>query len=101
MLVLALHRYYERTCTNCGYKWVLTRKEAQFMARPNIRGLRGGGPQRYYIDNAVSTFDQDVGQQDALAEQFKRCARCGMTNYHQRPVTRRHPADPQAGRPDG
>jgi ribosomal protein L37E len=99
VLVLAFHRNYERTCANCGYKWVLTRKEAQFMPRPHTGGLRAPGGPQYYADDAVNVFEHDVDQQDELAEQFKRCARCGMTSYQQRPVTRRHPADPQAARP--
>ena len=90
MLLLALHRHYERTCTNCGYKWVLTRKEAQFMPRPDTRGLRRAG------GRDMRTFEEDVDQQDNLAEQFKRCARCGMTSYRQRRITRKHPAGPQA-----
>jgi ribosomal protein L37E len=90
MLLLALHRQYERTCANCGYKWVLTRKQAQFMPHPDTRGLRRAGAWR------VRTFEGDLDQQDDLAEQFKRCARCGMTSYRQRPVTRKHPAGPSA-----
>ena len=37
MLLLALHRQYERTCANRGYKWVLTR----------LPGWPGGAGQRW------------------------------------------------------
>lgn len=96
MLILALHRRYQRTCGDCGYRWELTRRQAQLMVHPHAQRLRGGGAHNYYSEGALESFEADVDQQDELVEQFKRCARCGSTSYRQRPVTRRHPADAPA-----
>lgn len=97
MLTLALHRRYQRSCTDCGYAWVVTRGEAQYRARPHVaRGLRGlpaGGVQGYYRAAGLGDLGHDVEQQVELAQQFTRCARCGSTSFHQRPVTQRRPAD--------
>jgi ribosomal protein L37E len=103
MLTLALHRRYQRTCTACGYAWVVTRGEAQYRARPhvarNLRGLPASGMQPYYRDAAIGGVRQDVEQQVELAQQFTRCARCGSTSFSQRPVTRRRPPDTAPGSP--
>lgn len=100
MLTLALHRRYQRTCTDCGYSWVVTRREAQYRPRPhaarNMRGVRGlpaGTMQGHYQDAALANMEQDIEQQVELAQQFTRCARCESTSFSQRPVTRARPAD--------
>lgn len=98
MLTLALHGRYQRTCSDCGYTWVLTRREAQYRARPhvarNLRGLPAGGVQGYYRAAGLGNLGQDVEQQAELAQQFTRCAQCGSTSFRQRPVTRSRPPDP-------
>jgi hypothetical protein len=50
--------------------------------------------QGMYIDTAMQTNEADEEAQVELAEQFRRCAKCGTDSFSERPITKRHPADP-------
>ena len=109
MLVIALHRRYQRTCKSCGAHWILKRSQAQFAAKPPGRRLQPGAIQGPYIggfdvgalnsaniDSSFSAADSFVEGRAEIADQFKACPKCGSDLYTQRPVTKRHPADPDA-----
>lgn len=89
MLIVALHRAYERTCRSCGYTWTVTRRQAQLHVTRSRSASRPGGPQTYYLENAIEGAEADEAGQVALAEQFRRCARCGLDEFDQRPARRR------------
>ena len=100
MKVIALHRLYQRTCKDCGYHWTVTRAQAQLMVqRPRIprgavRGTGGRGVGQSYIGDVIQAGEAAEQAQVELVEQFRQCAKCGADRFSQRPVTKRHPADP-------
>ena len=49
-----------------------------------------------YVDSAFSTAESFVEGQTEIADQLKTCPSCGSERYHQRPATKRHPADTAA-----
>jgi hypothetical protein len=85
MKIIALHRLYQRTCKDCGYRWTVTRAQAQLTVRAPHFG-RGAF--------AVQADEAAEEAQVELVEQFRICAKCGVDFFSERPVTKRHPADP-------
>lgn len=66
---------------NCGYKWVLTRKEAQFMPRPDTRGLRRAGSREWWRARATELVDVVAGgahSSDTMAIFSTRTVRCAL-----------------------
>jgi predicted nucleic-acid-binding Zn-ribbon protein len=86
---IALHRLYQRTCKDCGYHWTVTRAQARIKVTAPSLGLRGP------LTAGVSRQDIEAAEdaQIELREQFRRCPKCGVDFFSERPVTKRHPAD--------
>ncbi|MDA8297800.1 MAG: hypothetical protein M0004_14670 [Actinomycetota bacterium] len=89
MLIIALHRSYERTCRSCGYTWTVTRRQAQLHVTRSRAAARVRGSQNYYVENAIEAAAADETAQVERAEQFRRCARCGLDDFEQRRLRRR------------
>ena len=82
--IVALHRLYQRTCKSCGYHWTVTRAQKQMMVRQPPLRVRARSARRLYL----------VEAQMRIVKQFRDCAKCGGVRLSERPVTKRHPADP-------
>ena len=82
------HRLYQRTYRDCGYNWTVTRAQAQL--RPNKLRLYPSAAGVAAIQAAEAAMDSRL----ELIEQFHKCAKCGSELFSERPVTKRHPADP-------
>lgn len=89
MPIVALHRSYERTCRSCGYTWTVARRQAQLHVTRSPSASRPCGPQTDYLENAIERAEADEAAQVALAQPFRRCARCGLDDFDQRPARRR------------
>jgi hypothetical protein len=66
---------YERTCTECGYRWEVPRA----IARPSLRGVpitRAPGVVRDVIDTNAALSER--------AAATRRCMRCESRRYQQR-----------------
>jgi predicted nucleic-acid-binding Zn-ribbon protein len=90
MRIIALHRLYQRTCKDCGYHWTVTRAQARIKVRAPSLGLRGP----LTAGSSMQAIEAAEEGQIELREQFRRCPKCGVDLFSERPVTKRHPADP-------
>jgi len=102
-----LHNHYERTCRACGYRWVVTRREAA-LHPPLINrfedlegtGLIGrvGGVGVGGGSDAAALRSVDAEEETRLEayEENRRCPSCGIDDFTERPVTKAHPADEPA-----
>jgi hypothetical protein len=84
MALVALHRLYQRTCRDCGYRWTVTRAQKQISVRQPVFRQRG-------VENAREAL---VETRERLIDPLRECARCGGIRFSERPVTKRRPADP-------
>jgi hypothetical protein len=86
MALVALHRIYQRTCRDCGYRWTVTRAQKQERVRQPVLRQRG-------VENPREAM---VESREAVMDPLSECARCGGVRFSERPVTKRRPADPPA-----
>lgn len=94
---MRLHRFYERTCSACGYRWTVPRwqlKVKRIRVRLGPANLGQGNLQSPAMDEAIEAADEARDAQRDRIEQLGRCAKCGSKQFSERPVTRSHPADP-------
>jgi hypothetical protein len=93
-ILIPLHRKYVRTCNGCGYEWEVGRGAVRgFMnrrasdARKSIRMGRNIGFQQgpYYMTEDHAQRDTDRSEIDALEEAVSLSARCGISDFSQRP----------------
>jgi predicted nucleic-acid-binding Zn-ribbon protein len=85
MALIALHRLYQRTCEDCGYRWTVTRAQKQRTV---------GAPMRTGRFSYMANEQASVEAQGEQIEPLRECAKCGSVRFSERPVTKRHPADP-------
>ena len=78
-------REWERTCSECGYTWLVPRS----IARRGIRGMsamtvRGttAGPMR--DTHRVGDLSSDIEARAELMEGYRVCAKCGADHFTQR-----------------
>jgi len=100
--ILALHRTYERSCTACGETWLLSRRQAQFRPSPWAGGFNPGragglGTESPLADSSMTAGSAAMEAELDVADSLRRCPACGSYRFSERPVTRRHPADPPKG----
>jgi predicted nucleic-acid-binding Zn-ribbon protein len=89
MALIALHRLYQRTCKTCGYRWTVTRAQKQSAVRaPWLQP----GPQR--LSSSMASEEAFVEAQEEQIQPLRECAKCGSVEISERPITKRHPADP-------
>ena len=84
MALVALHRLYQRTCRDCSYHWTVTRAQKQKSMRQSVLRQRGSENPREAL---VATWEP-------VMDPLRECAKCGGVRSSERPVTKRHPADP-------
>ena len=102
-ILIPLHRKYLRTCNSCGYQWHVgwravlgfTGKRASD-ARKSIRVGRNMGWQQgsYYAALDVAQRDADRSGLEALDVAMHTCAKCGISDYSQRPWRKSDAAGP-------
>jgi hypothetical protein len=81
---------WERKCSDCGFTWRVPRAIA-------LRGVRGmaavtvmgasAGPRR--SNTAMGALQSGISDRAELMESFRRCPRCGVDRFTQRPLPRR------------
>jgi hypothetical protein len=57
-------------------------------------GAQVGPAQSYYIESGIEANQAADEAQLELIEQFRKCDKCGCDRFSERPVTKKHPADP-------
>jgi predicted nucleic-acid-binding Zn-ribbon protein len=84
--LIHFRRQYERTCKECGYSWIVTRKEATLHVRPPSvrRGIAG----------SFAAQEASIEDQAEMIAQFMKCEKCGSMRFSERAISKRHPADP-------
>jgi hypothetical protein len=85
--LIALHRLYQRTCEDCGYRWTVTRAQKQRTVRAPVR------VSTRRLSSSMATHEASVGAQEELIQPLKECAKFRGLRYSERPVTKRHPAE--------
>ena len=77
MAIVALHRLYQRTCRDCGYRWTVTRGQANQRPSAGISTTRG--------ENAREAL---VETRERLIDPLRECAKCGGIRFSERPITK-------------
>jgi len=100
-----LHRHYERICKACGYTWVVTRALAE-LRPPSINRFEalgetiGAGRAEGSGEAAIGAVEAEEDARLESYEESRRCPSCGIDDFTERPVTKAHPADEPARRPE-
>jgi predicted nucleic-acid-binding Zn-ribbon protein len=93
-ILVPLHRKYLRSCKNCGYQWQVSRGLVRSFAGKRAGDLRKSarlgrsmgyqqGPSYMMQDEAQRDAERSSLEALSVAEQS--CARCGSTDFSQRP----------------
>lgn len=85
-----MHPRYERTCKECGYRWIVP----GYYAKMHARGLPtsfGGSRNAGIVMGSASTGRLDAVQSDnaemaGIVAGYKTCAQCGGTHASQKRV---------------
>lgn len=78
-------RQYERVCRDCGYRWRVPRE----FAHTKVIAITGATSGLRSRGGAAYPLTADVRRGRAFVERVERlriCAKCGATDYAQRPV---------------
>jgi hypothetical protein len=84
-----LHREYERTCNSCGYKWVVSREEAE-LRPPSISHVEARGAVfAVRVEpgaEAIGDMETDEDSRLEAYEETRRCPSCGVDDFTERPI---------------
>jgi hypothetical protein len=94
--LIALHRLYQRTCKECGYRWTLTRAQVQLRNSAGTFSRLNKLPTYASSSDATGALRAQEEARARLIDRYRTCARCGTDVFSERPITKRHPADPRA-----
>jgi predicted nucleic acid-binding Zn-ribbon protein len=89
----------QRTCLDCGYKYVISHGEATAHKESPTRINRA--PFQLPVTEPSVGVDEHVAEDEFhemgdVYDVMRRCPKCGSEHFSQRSVTKRHPADPGA-----
>jgi predicted nucleic-acid-binding Zn-ribbon protein len=91
MRFLWFAKVYERTCQDCGYSWQVPRSIARHRIRGTstisftgtaARGLQYSQGGQHDLAN----MHESLASRAEMIETYRRCAKCGVDKFTQRPV---------------